>query len=714
MMKKMQLFLFCLLTVVVSITAADSLTSQVDVFVGTQGDHGQLHPGAAVPFGLVMLGPDTDPFQHTGYDYTATRVKGFSHTRVGGVGCSGAGETLRISPSLDNDPADKLVKSTETGAPGYYGVTLASGIKVELTAAEHVGYHRYVFPADAQQCQIKISPEKSLANMINCSVKVNSDSLVTGTIRAGNVCGHGYNILHYAVKFSVPMSTNRPDGKALWCDMAKTAGQELVVELKVGLSPISIEQAIEETEAEISGWDFKAAYTQADAKWAKMLGRVELGEVPAEMQEFADLFYTSLYRSYQYPFNVTSSRGQYRVAGDEDTVRDTAGVAPDYVHYAGWSSWDDFRKYSLISLLEPEVSHNIARSIVEWFGVDKLCQWGSGYWPAPTVRHEFIGAIVADAYFKGLRDYDAEVAYKGLKASILGNDQLEKPYQYYLVMKMAKALGKLADVSEYRSKALGYRDYWCSRQVDGQGNIRGFFTADGKAVPQDRVDVTNAVFYQGNLWHYRYWVPHDIAGLVNLRGSRTALADELDYYFLNYEHIPHNQPPLAYPFLFDFLGRPWRTQYWSRHFLTDTVTVIHESRGDFREPQVTRVMKKSPDGYMFTMDDDAGSMASNYVFTALGLFPSCVGDPYYTISSPLFPQAKLNLANGKTFEIVAKNTSIENKYIKSVTLNGEPYNKPWISYAEIFKGGKLEFEMSPAPNFNWGTDEESAPPSLSR
>lgn len=701
-----------LLTVFVCINAFAGVTDYVDVFVGTQGDHGQLHPGAAVPFGLVELGPDTRGGGHTGYDFANDVLRGFSHTRVGGVGCGGAGGTVRIKPALGKITRDTLDKSTETGRPGYYGVTFTNGIRADLTASVRVGFHRYTFPASTEPICLHIDPSQSFAGIQDSSWTIESPTLITGLVKAGNVCGHGYYKLFYAIRYDTPMTDSQADNKAVWCEFS-VPKEKTVIQVKVGLSPVSVEQAIIEADQDIAGWDFQAARTAADRAWEAMLGKVQLGPVPAELAEYRDLLYTSLYRSYLYPNNVTSSVGQYRMASDEQTLRDVSDTADDYVHYAGWSSWDDFRKYSLISLMEPAVAQNIARSLTEWFAGGQTPQWGSGYWPGPTVRHEFIASIVVDAYFKGLTGYDVEAAYAGMKSTILGNEQVEKPYQYYLVMRMAEALGKAAEAAEYREKALGYQQYWCASQVDGEGNVRGFFTPDGKPVPQQEVNRTSAFFYQGNLWHYRYWVPHDMNGLAALRGGKTQLADELDYYFINYQHMPHNQPPLTYPFLFNYLGRPWRTQYWSRHFITEPVTVINESRGWFKEPIVRRVYQKTPDGYLPTMDDDGGSMASQFIFSALGLYPACMGDPYYVIGSPLFTEVTLQLADDKTFVIRAKNTSLTNKYIQSATLNGEPFEKSWIEHKTIHQGGTLEFTMGPAPNFAWASDPGAAPPSLS-
>ena len=701
------------LTLMYASIAFAVVTDHVDVFVGTQNDNGQLHPGAAVPFGLVQLGPDTHSHNHTGYNFANDSVKGFSHTRVGGVGCGGAGDSVRIKPALGKVREDKLDKATESGRPGYYGITFKNDIRADLTASTRVGFHKYTFPASQENIYFHIDPSQSLAGIKESNWQVSEPTLITGIVKAGNVCGHGYFKLFYAVRFDTPMAGHEADNKAVWCKF-DAPKKKTVIQIKVGFSPISIDQATAETDMDIPGWDFDQARNTADQAWQKMLSKVELANVPAELAEYQDLLYTCLYRSYLYPNNVTSSIGEYRIAGDENTIRKTSNTAADYNHYSGWSSWDDFRKYSLISLLEPDISQNIARSLVEWFAGGNTPQWGSGYWPSATVRHEFIAAIVVDAFLKGITDYDAEAAYEGLKSTMLGNDQVEKPYQYYLVMRMAEALGKDDEVARYKEKALGYKDYWCATQVDGEGNIRGFFTKDGNPVPQHEVNRTSAFFYQGNLWHYRYWVPHDMNGLAKLRGSKTQLADELDYYFVNYQHMPINQPPLTYPFLFNYLGRPWRTQYWSRHFITDQVVIINESRGKFKEPLVGRVYQKKPDGYMHTMDDDGGSMASHYVFSVLGLYPACMGDPYYVISSPLFPEAALKLADNKTFTIKANNTSITNRYIQSAKLNGKEYNKNWIEYSTIRNGGILEFEMGPAPNFDWAAGADSAPPSLTK
>ena len=685
----------------------------VDVFVGTQGDHGQLYPGATSPFGLVKLSPDTVKHNHAGYDFLETNIKGFSHTRVGGVGCSGAGGDVLIKPAFGKALTDEIDKETERGNPGYYGVTFKNGIKADLTVSCRVGFHQYSFPDSKEDIFIRVDPSQSYSRSFESSFERMDKNTLTGFSKGRNVCGKGYYKLYYAVQFDQDITDIEVDDKAVWCKFSVAANGRHVVKVKVGISPVSAEQAVVECNNDIVGWDFDRARKNAEADWEKTLGKIEIKNVPDELKEFRDLFYTCLYRSYLLPHNATSSSGEYRMAGDEQTVRNTSDISKDFVYYSGWSVWDDYRKFGLISLMEPDVSSDLTRSIIEWFKGGDTPDWARGYWPCPSVRNEFINTVVLDAYQKGLLDCDIQDAYSGLVSSIQGNDQIEKPYQYYITMRFAELLGKSEDVKVFRDKALSYQKYWAASQVDGEGNERGFFTTDGQCVPKEKVNEVDAVFYQGNLWHYRFFVPHDIQGLANLRGGRAALADDLEYYFATNQHMALNEPPLAYPFLFDYLERPDRTQYWSRVFITDVVKNIYHNHGLFDSPVISRVYQMKPEGWLASMDDDTGAMSSQFVFSALGLFPACMGDPYYVIGSPLFPEVTLHLKGGD-FVIKAKDASLDNKFVKTIKLNGRDFDRTWISYDQIKQGGCLSMQMSNTANKDWGRNPESVPPSLSK
>ncbi len=686
---------------------------RVDVFVATKGDHGQLHPAASIPFGLVKLGPDTGGAGHAGYDFANLTLKGFSHTRLGGVGCSGAGGDVLIQPALGQVSTQRMVKVSEQGSPGFYAVTTESNIRAELTVSPRVGFHRYTFPASPTNRMILVDPSHSFAGTIGNSWSISGNDLITGESSGKNVCGYGYYRLYYAVRFDRPFVGVVSNGVSVWCDFGAANTAE-VIRAKVGISPISPAQAAIECDKDVQGWDFDAVRGQAEQRWEQAFSKIKIGDVPPELEEFRDLFYTCFYRSYLLPHVATSTSGQYRVGGNEGVILSVTNKAADYVHYSGWSTWDDFRKFSLISLLEPKIAGDIARSICELYEHGNVLTKNETYWPTPSVRFEFMSAILLDAFQKGLVNFDVETAFQGFARSIVGNRQVEVPYQNFILMRLAERLNKpREEIDALREKALGYRDYWVADQTDGEGHVRGFFTRDGKRLPREKVNAVDAAFYEGNLWHYRFFVPHDIQGLANLRGGLNELADDLEYYFQSNQHMVLNEPPLAYPFLFNYMGKPWLSQFWSRAYITDVMTNIYHNHGKFSRPVVRRVYQKSPDGFLPTMDDDTGAMSSHFVFSALGLYPTVMGEPYYVIGSPLFPEATLRMAGGD-FTVRAVNASIANRYIQSATLNGQPYTKTWIQYADMAKGGELRFVMGPKPNPRWGANPADFPPSLSK
>ncbi|MGE4286427.1 MAG: glycoside hydrolase domain-containing protein [Phycisphaerae bacterium] len=696
----------CLILLLASYVFANP-SDYVNLFTGTAGDSGQLYPGACLPAGLVKLSPEMKGGNFAGYEYNSDTLLGFAHTRIGGVGCSGAGGNILILPTLDGKKEQRINKRSETASPGRYEITLESGITARLTASMRVGMHSYSIPEGNLGTTILIDATRSREGAREYSLSKQSQRLLTGHIKGKNVCAHGWYTLYFAIMFdcdAFDMTVN--DGKAS-CFFDTIDDREIKV--KVALSPISEEQAVRECEDDMRGWDYEAVCANARACWDELLGRVEVSDKGPRAEKYKELLYTCLYRSLLFPMNVTSSSGEYRLAGNEDQIRQAIDTAPDYQHYSGWSSWDDYRKFALISLIAPEITGNIARSIAEWFRDGAPCAWADGYWPAPSVRNEFLNTVLLDAYMKGHRDFDLAGAYKNLLGTVQGNDQVEKPYQAWVVMRFAEVLGKDEDVKRLREQALGYEKYWVADQKDGQGNVRGFFTKDGKPVAPESVDRVDAHLYQGNLWHYRFFVPHNIAGLARLRGGSELLAEDLEYYFDNDFHMAVNESPLAYPYLFSYLGKPWLTQKWSRHFTTDKVRSVYHNHGTFREPIVREIFTSNPEGWLPTMDDDAGAMSSQFVLSALGLYPACVGEPYYIIGSPVFKDVRLNLGGG-TFRIKADGNSDANRYVQSARLNGKDFNESYLTYQQIAGGGLLELIMGPEPNKDWAKD--SIPPSM--
>ncbi len=699
----------------------------VDPFICTEGDNGQLYPGASYPFGMVQLSPETEGDSHVGYYYENEYIEGFSHLRIAGGGSKGKGGGLLIKPGIGafsnkiSEFREKYIKAEEKASAGYYKTVLESGVQVELTVSERAGFHRYTFPeAKRENRYVVVELSHSYVGMLDASLHVKSDHEITGMIKSLHNGGGGYHQMYYAIVSDVPftgytswkgadaaadVASRQGNDTGVWLDFAETKNN--VVQLKVGLSSVSEEQAAIEAANGMPGWDFDSTWKQTAAVWREKLSKAE---IPGGSDELKTIFYTHLYHSYLVPNISSSSSGTYRAANQPDSVFNTVDVAPDFTYYSTWSLWDDFRKYSLVSLMEPAIAKNIARSLVDYY--KHRANGDRQYWPTPNIRMEFAGAVIMDAWNKGLGDFDAETAFRGMKQDYektqVNNlsDKLEKAYHAYFAMKMAESLGKENEAKTIREEAMAYKSYWCPEQKDSQGNVRGFFTPDGK--PVDDVEAMEQGVYEGNLWHYRWFVLHDIDGLAELAGGKEKLAGDLEYFFEHDFYMHLNEPDVHAPFLFDLLGKPYLTQKWARTYTTKEVVQLYHNHGLFEKPVVSRIYRADPRGYIETMDDDAGAMSSWFVMSAMGLFPLDPVQPVYLIGSPIFPELTLHLDNGKDFKIVARNVSEENFYIRSAKLNGKEFNQPWISYETLMEGGILEFEMASQPNPQWGVTENDS------
>ncbi|MEZ5103515.1 MAG: GH92 family glycosyl hydrolase [Draconibacterium sp.] len=693
----------------------------VNPFIGTKGDNGQLYPGATYPFGLVHLSPETEGKSHVGYYYEDKFIEGFSHLRIGGAGSKGKGGGILIKPGIGkftseiNEFREKYDKSSESASPGYYTVTLESGVKTELTVSERVGFHRYTFPKEKKKDRyIVLELSHSYVGMLDAHLNVKSNQQITGMIKSLHNSGGGYHKLYFALITDSPFTsyTSWSDDKkgevpvrdgnkiGVWLNFPEDGNN--VVQLKVGLSPLSEEQALIEATTEIPDFNFDKTYNATASVWRNKLSKLE---VNGGSGEFDTLLYTHLYHSYLVPNIASASNGDYRAANQPDSLFNTKNTAPDFTYYCTWSLWDDFRKYSLVSLLEPQINKNIARSLVDYY--KHRANGDTQYWPTPNIRMEFASAVVMDAYNKGLGDFDTEAAFKGMKEDYEHFDnhnvsaKLERAYHAYLAMEMAEKLEKTNEAKELKAAADAWKELWCPEQKDNQGNVRGFFTPDGKSVPD--VEEFEKYVYEGNLWHYRWFVLHDMDGFANFRGGKDKLADDLEYFFEHNFYMHLNEPDYHAPFLFDLLGKPYLTQKWARTFTTKEVTQLYHNHGFFEKPVVKRIYRTDPEGYIESMDDDTGAMSSWFVMSAMGLFQLDMGKPVYWIGSPIFPEMTLHLDNGNNFKIIARNVSEDNYYIQSAELNGEKFNQPWIDYKTIQNGGVLKFEMGAKPNVNWGS-----------
>ncbi|MDI4647645.1 GH92 family glycosyl hydrolase [Cohnella hashimotonis] len=705
----------------------------VDPFINTLGDNGQTNPGPTMPFGLASVGPDGDGGAFSGYYYQDRFLKGFSQLRFSGVGCSGAGGNILMMPETrsftknSSEYKQQYDKSSESASPGYYGVTLASGVKVDLTASDNVGFHRYTFPG-TDTGSVLVDLSNSYAGMVDANLKVEGSNEVSGMIQSKNVCGHGYYTIYYSIQFdrdfdsysswqgdSVGAVASRTGfNSGVWLNF--NTKNSAVVQAKVGLSTISVEQAKYERSHDIPDWDFEAQHQRTRSAWSDVLNKVE---IKGGDEENKRVFYTQLYHSFLHPKNVTSSSGTFRAGRDENTIRQASELGEDFEYYNGWSTWDDFRKYALYSVLDPKRYENMVKSMIDLYSTrGSYVQWGDGYWPSPTVRNEFNGAVILDAYAKGFTDFDA---YKALQGMAVDTDnytmsdseisgKLEKAYSAYFPMKLAAMLGDKTSYEKYKAIALSYKSLWNVNQVDEKGDKRGFFTPNAQTVARTDVTAVDKYAYQGNLWTYRWFVPQDVGGLADLMGGKQAMAQDLQHFFAIDEYMAINEPDLQVPYLFNYLGHPYLTQYYAREFTTEVVTQKYHNHGPYAYPIQSRVYRDDPEGYLPSMDDDAGGMSSWFVYSAMGLYPANPGDPYFLIGSPIFDEMTLHLDGGKTFTIKANNVSSENRFIQSAKLNGADFDQAWIDYDDIMAGGTISFEMGATPNTSWGAAASAAPP----
>lgn len=733
----------------------------VDPFIGT-GEDGHTFPGATVPFGMVQLSPDTQ-IRHfkqsykwaAGYRHEDTTLLGFSHTHFSGAGHSDLGDFLVVPISgqvqLDPQTADKpgsgygsrFSHSSEIAQPGYYAVTLEdSRIRAELTATTRVGVHRYTFPAGAP-ARILLDLRSSIYNytgkVLWSRIRTRADGTMTG-MRETRGWAPGRQ-LYFAMRFSkAPVKhelLNREQAVEYRgfktpgtgpTDTAAIEGRGLVgvfdfgelsapLVVKVALSTVSEDGAIANLNAEVAGFDFDAARSAAQATWSVALGAVEV-KAPADTLKN---FYTALYHTLMAPSVAMDVDGNYR--GPDNQVHKAGG----YTFVSTFSLWDTYRaEQPLMTLIQPDQRTNdVVRSLVasqqrspygilpiwQFQGIETWCM--IGYHALP---------VIADAYMKGIRGYDADAALQAMIASAtygpfghladymkLGyvptdrdpegaSQTMEYAFDDWTLARMAKAMGRADVTAQFEKRANNWRNIF--------DNKLGFVRprkADGTfAEPFDpALAGKDSGFTEGNAWQYSWYQPQDEAGLIQLLGGDAKLVAKLDAMFdakvdpKQYAHVEDisgmigqyihgNEPSHHLAYLYNYAGQPWRTQ--------ERLKQIVESQ-----------YKPSPEGLVG--NDDLGQMSAWLVFTSLGFYPVAPASNEYILGRPFVEEASLRLPNGKVFRVTADGLSDANRYVGQVLLNGKPLARAFLRHEEIMAGGELEFVMSAQPNKTWGTGE---------
>ena len=749
----------------------DAAFAAVDPFIGTGGE-GHTFPGAVVPFGMVQLSPDTriqprkDAYGWAaGYRHSDDSIVGFSHTHFSGTGHSDLGDFLLMPESgelrLERGDPDKpgsgytsrFSHDSEIAQPGYYAATLQDGgIRAELTAGERIGVHRYSFPR-GKPAQVLLDLRTSMYDYpgkVSWSrIRLRADGTVTG-FRETRGWAPGRQ-LYFAMRFSQPIAGHAlqdteqdvaykgfpPPAENDPARRAQIEGRQLVagfgfgndlrepLVVKVAISPVSEEGAIANLDAEMPGFDFDRVRAEAKAQWAKALGVAEI-DAPEPMRK---AFFTALYHAFQAPSLFMDADGRYR--GPDNAVHQAKG----WTNYSTFSLWDTYRAlHPLLTIVQPERrSSDIVNSLLAsrresaygvlpvwaFHGLETWCM--IGYHAVP---------VIADAYMKGIRGYDANEALDAMVASAsygpydgiaqymqLGyvpideegeaaSKTLEYAFDDWTIFRMAQAMGRRGVAATFGKRAANWKhafdpDTGFMRARKRDGSFRTPFDPDASGYGSD--------YTEGNAWQYSWYVPQDVAGLAAAHGGVDKLLDRLDAVFdakvdpkvfAHMEDITGligwyahgNEPSHHVAYLYAYAGQPWRTQARLKQIM-DTQ------------------YKPTPDG--LAGNDDLGQMSAWFVFTALGFYPVAPGSNQYILGRPFVRKATLNLPNGKRFTIVADGLDDAHPYVAGVTLDGKPLARTFITHREIMDGGELRFAMQAQPNRDWPGPNAQAPYSMS-
>lgn len=640
-------------------------TKYVNLFIGTSGDNGQVAPGAAAPFGMVCVCPDNDPRSHAGYDYAVTKVSGISVNRLSGVGCSGGGGNLRIRPVAPSQELH-IKKSREKATPGYYSTAFTNGIKTELTATNAMAVERYKFPRSLSAA-LWIDFASTFEDVATCHYKRISETCIEGYVQAKNVCGHGRYKLYFSLNTSHPFQLEEQKETTACLTFGKKVRS---VEVRIGLSALSSELASWEC-ARWEKMDFEDVKSRTADQWEKQLSAID---VKGGKKDDRVIFYTSLYRTYLSPADVSSPDGAY--LGTDGKVY----ISEDFRYYSNWSLWDTFRtKFPLLVLTEPAKMRDMATSLIHLYATGKK-DWSTGFESTPTVRTEHAVILLLDAYRKGITNLDFRKGYAGMKQEMerlpmrSPDQKMESAYDLWAMAKIAEIIGEKADSEQYRQRSVSlFEETWKKEFM----NVTPAFEV-----------MKNNGLYQGTRWQYRWAAPQYIDKMIEWVGQ-DSLRSQLTYFFDHHLYNQGNEPDIHVPYLFNRLGAPEKTQQIVRSLMTEPMIHKYGGNSEFKTPYLGKAFKNAPEGYSPEMDEDDGTMSAWYVFGAMGFYPLLVGDEYYDLTSPLFDRVLLRLTNGNVLTIQTEGQKKKDAPIKSIHFNGKKIADYRISHNELIKGGEL-------------------------
>jgi predicted alpha-1,2-mannosidase len=711
----------------------ENLTQYVDPYIGT-GDHGHVFMGANVPLGLVQLGPSNIPQSWdwcSGYHIPDSTIIGFSHMHLNGTGIGDLGDVNfmpvigevnlnrgSVAGDYSTGKFSLFDRRTEKAKAGYYGVHLDRyNIDVELTATKRVGFHKYTFPA-SNEAKVIIDLENGQAwdAPVEGYIIQENDSVVSG-YRYSKGWANDQRVFFTALfsksmkGFVVSEKDEIKEGNSLTA--VRTYGQALfdtddkeVLFAKVALSPVSIENAKLNMQTELPGWDFEQTITGADKAWNEELNKIRITTSDDRVKR---TFYTALYHTMIAPSEFCDVNNDYYGADKQMHKNGT------FKNYTTFSLWDTYRAaHPLMTIIHPEKMGDIVNTMLTIYQQQgKLPVWHlMGCETNCMVGNPGI-SVVADAILKGYGGFDKELAFEAMKNSAMLDERglkylkeygyipydkepegLSKCMEYAIadwsIAQVAKQMGKTEDYDYFMNRSKSYKHYFDKetqfvRGLSSEGTFRTPFN------PFESVHGGND-YTEGNAWQYTWLVPHDIEGLIDLFGSKERFIEKLDSLFIvegslgehaspdisgligQYAH--GNEPSHHIIYMYPYIGQPWKA--------ADKVREV-----------LSMMYNDQPAG--LSGNEDVGQMSAWYVLSALGMYQVEPAGGKYVFGSPIIDEAIIRVKDDKTFRIIVRNNSAENKYIQRIELNGQPYNDYFIQFKDIEAGGTLIVEMGATP-----------------
>ena len=653
-----------------------SAIDNVNLYIGTADDYGQMTPGATVPYSQIQVCPDSKPRQHPGYDFEVPAISGFSINRLSGVGGSGCGGNVSLMPDATGNDV-RLLKHTEVAKPGYYSVQLSNGVWFTATADRRMAVERFTFPeSKGQDAVLLLNPRSAFDKVFDAYFNQKTPNMGQGFVECANTCGRGHYLLHYRLYTSSPfvMDTIADGRKRLTFPELSARYVEVRIVASTGLS----DELDKMTEQMVWRTDFHTMMERAERQWERLLSTVE---VEGGTEDQRTIFYTSLYRTFHSPFQVTD-RTMTQYLGTDNKTHE----AKDWTYYSSWSLWDTYRtKFPLITLLDAAHSSDIMQSLAQLYITGKK-DWSTNYECVPTVRTEHAIATLLDAYRQGISIPSLRDAYPGMVAEVK-RLSLKSPDQCLEASGDFWALGQLAGELGMKEDALR----WTKR---GEEIFDSIWPKEFKDIDETYTKMKGNGLYQGTRWQYRWGAPMYLPRMIQLVGKEK-LAAQLQQFFKEELYNQGNEPDIHVPFLFARLGLPKETGSIVRSLATESITHRYGGNDAYPTPFVGCAFVNQPRGYCPEMDEDDGAMSAWYVFASIGMYPLVVGEAVYELFPPLFDKVTLHIGADRQTTVVVRTegrTSVKQS-VKKVTWNGKTLSNFQISHKQLKEGGELVYHF---------------------